>query len=476
MNEPTFVSMSYLRRYGRWAIAALIVAVFVTGVPDRTAAQIEPDQRQRRTYIPPEQLVSFSSNTPIQQFISAINPIMEQVMGKTVVDPADRSGSIGVPIAGMYFLDALEVVLQQRGLTYRETDQYLIIEEPSTQAQTTQSGAQNASAGSSTEVPATARTREIESNAIFFELNLSKARELGINWTEVFGSGGSGTGQGGTGTGGGGTGGTSASGSVSSEGLDFQLKIDQFVDQVDEYVTGPDQVGFGTLTRIFRVFERENIGETVANPSITVQSGEQGQIQIGSDIPIQIRDFAGNTTTEFVETGVIVDVEPTLLTDTVQTAASDTQRVEFIHLQADVQKSSGSPSPSGTVITKSQAETEALLLDEEQTVIGGLYSTEKSEDRKGIPLLKDLPKWFFGLRYVFGFTQTRVTRKELLMVLQAEIRDPLPVRARQSFPDDLMQRERQEFMDRLRRSGGSVERYRRDYRLPAPEMPAPRDD
>lgn len=467
MNQFTHRSMSHSPSYGRWAIALLVVAATLTGLPDRASAQIEPDQRRRRTYIPPEQLVSFSSSTPFQQFVSAINPIMNQVMGKTVVDPADRSGAIGVPIAGMYFLDALEVVLEERGLTYRETDQYLIVEEPTGQAQTARSGSQSAGSGS-TEVLATARTREIEINAVFFELNLSKARELGINWSEIFG--------GGSGGGGGGDSGGGSGGSGSGGGLGFQLKTGQFVDRIDEYVSGPDQIEFGTLTRIFRVFERENIGETIANPSITVQSGEQGQIQIGSDIPIQIRDFAGNTTTEFVETGVIVDVQPTLLTDTVQTSARDTQQVEFIHLQADVQKSSGSPSPSGTVITKSQAQTEALLLDDEQTVIGGLYSTEKSEDRKGVPLLKDLPKWFFGLRYVFGFTQTRVTRKELLIVLQAEIKDPLPVRARQAFPENLQQRERQEFMERLRRSGGDAERYRRDYRLPTPEMPPSEED
>lgn len=456
---------------GRLVVLVLLVGFAFPIAASSAFAQTQPDQRQRRTYIPPEQLVSFSSSTPFEQFVSAINPIMEQAMGKTIVDPADRSGPIGIPIAGMYFLDALEAALEDRGLTYRETDQYLIIEEPSQQAQRRAVSGPGQSERSAAQVPATARTREIEINALFFELNLTRARELGINWSEIFG-GGSGSAGSGGGVGGGAGGGSDDA----TSGLGFQLQTDQFIDRIDEYVTGPDQIDFGTLTRIFRVFERENIGETIANPSITVQSGQQGQIQIGSDIPIQIRDFAGNTTTEFVETGIIVDVTPTVLTDTIRTDTSEIQRVEFIHLQADVQKSSGSPSPAGTVISKSQAETEALLLDDEQTVIGGLYSTEKSENRKGIPLLKDLPKWFFGLRYVFGFTQTQVTRKELLIVLEAEIKNSLPVRARQSFPTDLRRREREELIDRLERSGGDVERYRRDFRLPAPEMPPPEEE
>lgn len=453
----------------RTAVLGLLLAagLLLVGPVPRTEAQIEPEERQRRTYIPPEQLVSFSSSTPFGQFVSALNPIMESAMGKTVVDPADRSGPIGVPIAGMYFLDALEVVLEERGLTYRETDQYLIVEEPSQRDGGQRR--QTRSADTGREVPATARTREIEINAMFFEVNLTKARELGINWSEVLGGG---TGGGGAGGIGGGSGGVSGN----AGGLGFELKTDRFIDRIDEYVVGPDRIDFGTLTQIFRVFERENIGETIANPSVTVQSGQPGQIQIGSDIPIQIRDFAGNTTTEFVETGIIVDVTPTVLSDTVATDTSETQRVEFIHLEVDVQKSSGQPSPAGTVISKNQAETEALLLDNEQTVIGGLYSTEKSKDRKGVPLLKDLPKWFFGLRYVFGFTQSQVTRKELLIVLQAELKDPLPVRARRNFRENLRQREREEFLERIGRSGANTERYRRDYRVEPPQMPPPDSD
>jgi type IV pilus assembly protein PilQ len=50
-----------------------------------------------------------------------------------------------------------------------------------------------------------------------------------------------------------------------------------------------------------------------------------------------------------------------------------------------------------------------------------LYVNDNETVREGIPLLKDLPWWFFGLRYVFGYDKVQVTRTELIMILKAEL-------------------------------------------------------
>ena len=60
-------------------------------------------------------------------------------------------------------------------------------------------------------------------------------------------------------------------------------------------------------------------------------------------------------------------------------------------------------------------------MDGEETVIGGLYSNEISSNREGIPILKDLPWWFFGLRYLFGYESSSLGRKELIILLKAEL-------------------------------------------------------
>ena len=53
------------------------------------------------------------------------------------------------------------------------------------------------------------------------------------------------------------------------------------------------------MLNLFRYFEEQGYGQTVATPFTVVQSGEQGQLQSGQDIPVTIRDFQGNTITQF---------------------------------------------------------------------------------------------------------------------------------------------------------------------------------
>ena len=55
-----------------------------------------------------------------------------------------------------------------------------------------------------------------------------------------------------------------------------------------------------------------------------------------------------------------------------------------------------------TIINKTTAKTQVLLLDGEETVIGGLFLNENTTVRTGIPFLKDLPWWVFGIRYLAG--------------------------------------------------------------------------
>ncbi|PSQ84210.1 MAG: general secretion pathway protein GspD, partial [Bacteroidetes bacterium QS_7_67_15] len=92
-----------------------------------------------------------------------------------------------------------------------------------------------------------------------------------------------------------------------------------------------------------------------------------------------------------------------------------------------------------------------VLLDGEQTVIGGLESSEETVNRSGIPLLKDLPWWFFGLRYVFGSTERNVVQRELLIVLQADVLEPLRERAEEGFDEALVEKQRRKAKRRLER-------------------------
>ena len=419
-------------------LPAVIAALLIVSIPAApAAAQTQPSQRHLRTYIPPDQLVSFLPSTPFDQFVEFVNPIFLRVTGKTIVDPDENSMPIGISIAGLHFFDAYELVLEYHGLMFRETDKYYIIE-PGRNPDLVAGAAAATGRGGPTraqDLLATIDSREIEIDAVLFEVNLSKARELGINWDVVFGDQSQGSGS--TGGTGGSTGGSDGSGSNRGQ---FLLRTGRAFEPIDGVITAPNAL---PVSDVFRVLETSGVGETVASPSVTVQSGEEGRIQIGSDVPIQTRDFSGNTITQFFSTGIIVNVTPTLISE----ALADTFNApvqDFIHLDVAVEKSSSRPSLSGPVIDRNVANTKVLLLDSEQTIIGGLYSTETSSTRRGIPLLKDLPPWFFGLRYVFGYEQVTSAQKELLIVLQAKIVDPIRLRAQRPTERNLLERRRED--------------------------------
>lgn len=397
------------------------------------APSAQAQQRQVRAYIPPDQLVSFLPSTPFDRFTDYLNPIFERVTGKSLVDPDTREHPIGISISGMHFLDALELVLQYNDLEYRETDRYFMIQEKQVEElildADAATGTNRGVEAGSTVSPATLDTRQIEIKAVLFELNHTKAKDSGIDWSVLFGSTGS-TGGGQSGAGGG-----------SENQVTFLLKTEEMFSGLDDIIDGPDQIDFKNLNSLFRLAENTGVGETIANPSVTVQSGQQGDIQIGSDVPVQIRDTFGNISTQYFKTGIIIEVTPTLieqpLADTLGAPVA-----EFLHLQVKVEKSGSRPSASGPTIDRSLANTQLLMLDGEQTVIGGLYSTEESISRRGVPFLKDLPKWFFGLRYVFGRTQSSVTQKELVISLEANVVDPIRERMARQLPDGLLQNQR----------------------------------
>lgn len=434
--------MEHARR-ARHIVLLIMLSALALGtlIPDTASAQDRPPQRQLRTYIPPDQLVSFLPSTPFDQFIEFLNPIFQRVTGKQVIDPENRRHSIGVSIAGLHFFDALELVLQVNQLSYRETEQYFMVTEalePSLLAE--QEGVRQPGRQVAADVPATGQTREIKIDAVLFEVNLSKAREMGVNWDVIFGDAGrSGTGGTGSSGGSGGTGGQ-------QQGR-FFFRTDELFSNIDDWVVAPDVL---EISQVLRLMETTGIGQTIANPTVTVQSGEQGRIQIGSDIPVQVRDFAGNTVTQFVSTGIIIDVTPTLL----QGALTDTTQndFDFIHLDVQVERSSGRPFGGSVAIDRSTANTQVLFLNGEQTIIGGLYSTDEGVTRRGIPILKDLPPWFFGLRYLFGTTTKTYTQRELLIGLQVHTVDPLPVRVARGQQRDLRDRAQQQMQ-------GTVERF-----------------
>ncbi len=174
-------------------------------------------------------------------------------------------------------------------------------------------------------------------------------------------------------------------------------------------------------------------------------------MQVGQDFSIKQRDFAGNVTDQFFSVGTILQVTPQII---------EQQDTTFIHLTIEAERSSAQPDPVSTVINKQEATTQSVLVNGESTVIAGLYRTESAEVRRGIPILKDLPPWLFGLRYLFGYNSEDYQMRELVILIQATIEPGIPERyAQAEYKDkyEVLEDERRRIRDEMRRSSLKTE-------------------
>ncbi len=449
------------------AVAALVALTAAVALPSVIAVPValgQPARAVARTYVPADQLVSFQPTVSLDQFIATLDPVFRRVTGRGVVDPEARMTPIGVSVQGMHFFDAFVYVLAANRLAYRENDRYFVVEAldaaAAADAVAAAAAAPPTTAVAGTGTPAAlaptrpsapprpaglegvgADTREIRINAVLFDLNVTKARETGLNWAAILGGSGGGSGGSGGASGGGG----GAAGGDAASGLSLGLKTGDFFDLFRGRVFGPEQISFSTLVQFFRALESEGVGRTVANPSVTVRSGVKGRVQIGSDIPIFTRDFQGNTQTQLVSTGTIVEVTPTLFSEPADTTEGS-PILNVIHLNVSLDKSTPRLFNGATSFDRNNATTQVMLLDGEQTLIGGLYSVERTRSRSGIRYLKDLPI----LGRIFGFEQTLDSQRELLMVIQAELVDPLAERQQRGLtPADVLRERREEVRRRL---------------------------
>jgi len=365
--------------------AVLIVAGLCAVVPVSADAQ---DRLPFREFTNPDELVTLGAETTLSQSMIILGGFARRFGDKLLIDRSGRSGAIGMNIPNMHWRQALDVIAGAQNLRVEEFPDFIeITPMPATSSREESRAtpaaprAQQAGPGLLT---ADLNTREVEISAIFFEGNRRKLREIGIDWSAIRNGVVTVT--------------NLAAGSVS-------LPISQAEMPVQE-------AGGWEVSALLNTLEALSIGDILSSPRVKVMDGRQGDIQVGQDFSIKQRDFAGNITDAFFSTGTILTVTPRIITE------NDTS---FILLDIRAERSTANPDPVSTIINKQEAMTQVLLYSGESTVIAGLYETDETTIRRGIPFLKDLPPWFFGLRYIFGYNSYEVNQNELIIVITAEI-------------------------------------------------------
>jgi type IV pilus assembly protein PilQ len=388
-------------------IAYFVISIFIV----LQASPQEYWERRFKTNQNPDELVTMSETLPFNQAIELLSKVSESVSGRGIVATVQKTDPIGIEITNMPYDKALLMIVNFAGLEYEMKEDVIIVKSktkeelertPETYAPPTQ--------------------REVKISALFCEIDLQEAKKVGLDWrvllsgeqtnlagvlrgeTEIDQSQGN---------------------QQQSQGLQPEFKLG---------VTSDFQIGdfFGQATAVFKFFEQNNIGEIISNPSIVVRDRNEGKIQIGSDFSVRTRDFAGNTTEQFFPTGTIIIVTPYVHKE---------NGLDYALLDVAVERSSFQTSELTTEIRKTTAATQVIMLDGEETAIGGLFVNEELVVRNGIPFLKDLPWWVFGIRYLTGFDQTTTRKKELVILLKLEIMPTLQERFENPQWENVLKRE-----------------------------------
>jgi type IV pilus assembly protein PilQ len=388
-----------------------LFVVLVMACAAREGAYAQGDQawqKQTRGYTSPQELVSIAPTTPLDRALTAISEISKKFTGKIIIDTERRTMPINVDIQGMQWKDALEAICRKNDIWFTEYENYIQIGAAAgSEAGKNQPGAITTTGpggGGDVEIhkePANFRSREVKISTVFFEVNLTKLDQAGIDWTFM----------------------------KSTSNVDINSSFfgaTQVTSTIFKTEVTP-HVSFANLDFIVNIFSNYDLGEIMSSPQLTVRSGQEGRIQVGQDFSIRERDFAGNLIDKFYSAGTIAKVTPQVITE---------QGVNFIHMNVDVERSSVQPGTISTIINKTKATTNLLLLDGEETIIGGLYNSQTDVIREGIPFLKDLPWYVFGLRYLFGFNSDNLVKKELVILLKAELVPTLQERITQKTKED----------------------------------------
>lgn len=377
--------------------------------------------RPPRAYVPASGVVSLSRGMPFSQAMQALSEISSRMARKVIVDDRERSFPIGVEITDMPWRDALDILVKLHGLQSVERAQYIRISSSRDRDDPSQGGTQRERY--------TSNRREVLISAIFFEGDRRKLRDHGVNWAAAVKRG------------------TWLQGA--EQALPGQLGVTVAQQQQQQGAAAAGSEGEGQeplregLTALIRALESRSVGHVLASPSIQVMDGDEGRVQVGQDFSIKQIDFAGNVTDNFISTGLILRVAPTVVVE---------DSLSFVHLEVTAERSSASPGAVSTIVNKTQASTSLMLLDGERTVIAGLYTVGQTADRAGIPVLKDLPWWFFGIRYLAGMTVREESQKELIIILRATLVPELAMRRIDStHNEDYLEETRQRLRSDLQR-------------------------
>ncbi|EGR0106799.1 general secretion pathway protein GspD [Vibrio vulnificus] len=159
----------------------------------------------------------------------------------------------------------------------------------------------------------------------------------------------------------------------------------------------------------------DKIGRVLAEPNLSVISGETASFLVGGEIPIAVRDEDG-ITISYKEYGVKLSMVAKV-TDAENIRLSLFPEVSSI----DEQNKTANGLINIPALRTRKAQTTVQLQDGQSFVLAGLLTSEERESLSKIPVLGDIPI----LGALFSHTSSSQTKTELIIVATVNLVDPV---------------------------------------------------
>lgn len=228
-------------------------------------------------------------------------------------------------------------------------------------------------------------------NAIIAQITLTDATQFGVDWSRIAAN--------------------SAVNSISTTtnteflpavGLGGLLFTKSFID------------GAAQVDAILEAIAVNNEVTLLARPSLTVVNNQEGEIQIGSQVPVEQGASIGaggvaTTNIQYRDTGIVLSITPQINSDGIVNL--------IIRQELSSVDSGASGINNNPVFNNQEINTTVVVRDGENVVLGGLIQTNTEYLNTGIPGLNRIPL----LGRLFSYQQESIERRELFIVLRPEI-------------------------------------------------------
>ncbi len=178
----------------------------------------------------------------------------------------------------------------------------------------------------------------------------------------------------------------STNANTAADGSAFLVDLRQSTDIAGGSVSGFDLLLGGLLPGLdlnvrLEALEKQGKGRILSSPKVTTADNKEARIRSGKQIPYQVTSAEGNSI-QFVDAELSLTVTPHVTSD------------NSVYMVIDATKNAADFTQLvGTVptITTKETHTEVLVGNGDTTVLGGIYESTSTENKKAVPFLSKIP-------------------------------------------------------------------------------------